>query len=77
MNKKNLYRLTATFVALIIAGIFLFSDFGLGISPVTKFFVVFFGVIIGLQCIPATLLFIGMLKGIFSRSEVPVNQLLR
>ena len=77
MNRKNLYRLTTTLMALIVAGIFLFCDFGLGITPMTKFFVVFFGLLIGLQCIPAALLFVGMIKGIFSRSEAPVNQVIR
>jgi len=40
----------------------------------TKFFVIFFGGIIGLQCIPAAFLFIGMVKGIFFNTEATLNQ---
>ncbi|MCF6268023.1 MAG: hypothetical protein L3J57_16010 [Desulfuromusa sp.] len=68
MNKKCIYRLVAILIALAFAGTFMFCDFGLGIPPLTKFFIIFFGGIIGLQCIPAALLFIGVIKGIFIKN---------
>ncbi len=78
MNKKNCFQLIAVATALFVAGIFLFCDFGLNLTPLTKFFIVFFGVIIGLQCIPAVLLCFGMIKGLFgSADEAEVKQALR
>lgn len=76
MNKKHLYRLVTTLAALSVAGLFLAYDFGLGVSPLTKFFVVFLGAIIGLQSIPATLLFVDMIKGTFKHTDAsrPVRQ---
>ncbi len=68
MNKKCIYRVVAILIALAFAGTFMFCDFGLGITPLTKFFIIFFGGIIGLQCIPAALLFIGVIKGIFIKN---------
>lgn len=69
MNKKIVFQVVTIIIALLASIFFLFCDMGFGITPLSKFFIIFFGVIIGLQCIPATLLFIGMIKGIFSRSE--------
>jgi hypothetical protein len=77
MNKKTCCQFIAVLTALFVAGIFLFCDFGLHLTPLTKFFVVFFGVILGLQCIPAVLLCFGMVKGLFSSSEAEVKQALR
>ena len=74
MNKKNIYRLVAVLIALAFAVTFMFCDFGLGITPLTKFFVIFFGGIIGLQCIPAALLFIGIVKGVFFNAEATAHQ---
>ena len=74
MKRKNLNRLVAIFVALMVAGIFILCDFGLSLTPMTKFFVIFFGGIIGLQCIPAAFLFIGMVKVIFFNTETTLNQ---
>ncbi|WP_029914469.1 hypothetical protein [Pelobacter seleniigenes] len=72
MKRKKFYRLAAVGVAIIVAGLFMFCDLGLGFSPIMKFFVVFFGLIIGLQCIPAVLMFIGMLKGIAPQTRTKV-----
>lgn len=77
MKKKSLYQWLAIGVALVVAGYFLFADMGLGITPLTKFFVIFFGVIIGLQCIPAALMFIGLLRGVFSSPDSTVKQVTR
>ncbi len=74
MNKKNIQRLVAILIALACAGTFVLCDFGLGITPLTKFFVIFFGGIIGLQCIPAAFLFIGIVKGVFLNTESTANQ---
>ena len=69
MNKKVVFQMVTIIIALLVSILFLFCDMGFGITPLSKFFIIFFGIIIGLQCIPATLLFIGMIKGIFNRSE--------
>lgn len=69
MNKKTVFHMITILVALITSVLFLFCDLGFGITPLSKFFIIFFGIIVGFQCIPATLLFIGMIKGIFNRSE--------
>ncbi len=69
MNKKLVFQVVTVVIALCGSILFLFCDMGFGITPLSKFFIIFFGIIVGLQCIPATLLFIGMIKGIFSRSE--------
>ena len=74
MKRKNLNRLVAIFVAVTVAGIFIICNVGLHITSMTKFFVIFFGGIIGLQCIPAAFLFIGMVKGIFFNTEATLNQ---
>lgn len=68
MNRKSIYRLLVIVMALTVAGIFMLSDLGLGITPLTKFFVIFSGLIIGMQSVPA---FIGMVKG------APTRELLR
>lgn len=74
MNRKNINRLAVVFVALIVAGIFMCCDFALDLTPLTKFFVIFFGAVIGLQSIPAVFLFAGMVKGIFFSTEAAINQ---
>ena len=74
MKKKNVFRLVAIVLALGVAWMFMFCDFHLGMSPLTKFFVVFFGAVIGLQCIPAALLFIGMIRSFFVSTDVRVKQ---
>lgn len=71
MNTKTVYKVLAITAALIIAAVFILTDIGLNLSPLTKLFVILAGVIIGLQCIPATLAFIGVAKG------TTVNQPLR
>ncbi len=73
MNKKNIYRLVAVLIALAFAATFILCDFGLSVTPLTKFFVIFFGGIIGLQCLPAALLFIGIVKGVFFDAEDTVH----
>jgi CheY-like chemotaxis protein len=69
MTRKNIYRLLAIIMALTVSGFFMFCDLGLEMTPLTKFFVIFFGAIIGLQSAPAALLFIGMIKGVSDKGE--------
>lgn len=69
MHKKVVLQLIMILVALVASIFFLFCDLGFGLTPLSKFFIVFFGIIIGFQSIPAILLFSGMIKGILKRSE--------
>jgi len=69
MNKKTTYRLVAVFIALALAGIFMWCDLGLNLTPLTKLFVIFFGGVVGLQCVPAVLLFVSMIKGVFTVNQ--------
>jgi TRAP-type uncharacterized transport system fused permease subunit len=57
MKKKVVYSLIAVLVAAASAAGLMAWDFGPGMTPMAKFFLVFFGAIIVLQCIPALLLF--------------------
>ncbi|WP_321367830.1 response regulator [uncultured Desulfuromusa sp.] len=70
MTKKNIYKVLAIIMALIVAGIFMLSNLGLGLTSLTKFLIIFFGAIIGLQSAPAALLFIGMVKGVSIKEPV-------
>lgn len=70
MTKTNIYKLLAIVMALIVAGIFMLSELGLGLSSLTKFFIIFFGAIIGLQSAPAALMFVGMIKGVSVKESV-------
>lgn len=63
MKRINVNKLLLVLMASIVAGLFMLCDLGLGITPLTKFFVIFFGAIIGLQSAPAAFQFIGMIKG--------------
>ncbi|WP_321367826.1 hypothetical protein [uncultured Desulfuromusa sp.] len=69
MSKKNIYRLVAVFIALTITGVFMLCDLGANFTPLTKLFVIFFGGIIGLQCVPAALLFVSMVRGVFKVNQ--------
>ncbi|MDA3902303.1 MAG: hypothetical protein PF441_02505 [Desulfuromusa sp.] len=69
MNKKTIYRFLSIFIALTVAGIFGLCDLGLGLTPLTKVFIIFFGGIVGLQCVPAAFMFIGIVKGTFFNTE--------
>ena len=71
MNRKSTYRLIVILMALAVAGTFILCDLGLGLTPLTKFFVIFSGLIIGMQSIPA---FIGMLKTVPSRDLSLIRQ---
>jgi len=57
MKKKVVYSLIAVLVAAGVSAALLAWDLGPGTTPMAKFFLVFFGAIIVLQCIPALLLF--------------------
>ena len=57
MKKKVIYSLGAVLVATGASAALLAWDLGPGTTPMAKFFLVFFGAIIVLQCIPALLLF--------------------
>lgn len=74
MKKKNLFRIIALVTALVVAGLFMLCDMGLGLTPLTKFFVMFVGLVIGLQAIPAVLMFIGMVKGVSRPAAFVVKQ---
>lgn len=77
MKKKRVFQGIAATTALLLAGIFLFCDLGWGMSPLVKSFIVFIGVIVGMQSVPAVLLFTGMVKGVFAGSTATVKQVLR
>mgnify|MGYP005850308217 CR=1 FL=1 len=77
MNKKKLLRRSAMISVLLVAGIFLFCDLGWGLSPLVKFFIVFFGIIVGMQSVPAVLLFTGMVKGVFASRAGTAKQVVR
>jgi CheY-like chemotaxis protein len=62
MMGKKLYKILVILMALIVAGIFICCDLGSEMAPLTKFFIIFFGAVIGLQSSPAALTFIGMIK---------------
>lgn len=64
MNRKNLFRIAAVIIALLGAGSFMFLDWGLGLAPMARFFVIFCGLIIGLQTVPALIMFITMARGV-------------
>jgi hypothetical protein len=57
MKKKRVITLAAVLVAATIAAGLMAWDLGPATTPMAKFFLVFFGAIIVLQCIPALLLF--------------------
>jgi hypothetical protein len=57
MKRKVVYTLVAVLVAAASAAALMAWDLGPGTTPLTKFFLVFFGAIIVLQCVPALLLF--------------------
>lgn len=57
MKRKVVYTLIAVLVAAGAAAALMALDLGPGTTPLAKFFLVFFGAIIVLQCIPALLLF--------------------
>lgn len=74
MNKKTTAQIMTIVMILIGGGILMFADLGFGFTPVTKLFILFFGLIAGLQCVPAILLFSGMIKGIFGRDSKAASQ---
>ena len=78
MKKKVIYSLIAVLVAAGTSAALLAVDFGSGITPLAKFFLVFFGAIIVLQCIPALLLFGCIIKevlfGASRKSALAENQ---
>ena len=72
--KKKIYFPVAV-LAVGAASCVLFSwDMGTDISPMAKFFLIFFGAIIVLQIIPAAVLFICMVKEMFFRSSRPAEK---
>ena len=62
MKRKNLWRVVAVILAAGVSGTFMFCDLGLGLTPLVKFLVLFFGAICGLQTLPAVVSFVGMAK---------------
>jgi len=66
--KKNTYRF-AVALALAFSGIFLWCDMGVSLTPLTKLFILFFGGVVGLQCVPAAVLFVSMVKGAFTVNQ--------
>jgi hypothetical protein len=64
MKKKVIYSIGAVLIAAATSAALLAWDLGPGTTPMAKFFLVFFGAIIVLQCIPALLLFGCIIKEI-------------
>ncbi len=73
MNRKTTYKILAIIISLATAAFFILNDLGLGLSPLTKFLVIFAGIVIGLQSIPSMLAFIGMAKGTFNKEPLTRN----
>lgn len=71
MNRKSIYRLIVILMALAVAGTFMLCDLGLELTPLTKFFVIFSGLIIGMQSIPA---FIGTVKSVSTMGLPPTGK---
>ena len=77
MKKKLVYSVVAVAVAAAAAAGLMAVDFGPSITPMAKFFLVFFGAIIVLQVVPAALLFgcivkevlFGARKNVLSESQ--------
>ncbi|SHJ50903.1 hypothetical protein SAMN02745165_02539 [Malonomonas rubra DSM 5091] len=57
MKKKLIYSVVAVVVAAVAAAGLMAVDFGPSMTPMAKFFLVFFGAIIVLQVVPAAILF--------------------
>lgn len=77
MKKKVVYSLSVVLVAAGAATALLAWDLGPGMTPMAKFFLVFFGAIIVLQCIPALLLFGCIMKEVLfgaKKSAMTENQ---
>ena len=66
MIKNNVYRLLAVFIGLTMSGAFMLCELGVNFTPLTKLFIIFFCGIVGLQCVPAALLFVSLVKGVFT-----------
>lgn len=71
MKKKVVYSLIAVLAAAGAATALMAWDFGTGMTPMAKFFLVFFGAIIVLQCIPAVLLFGCIVKEVLFGAKKP------
>lgn len=65
MKKKVAYGLITLVAAAGAAAVLMSWDLGPGMTPMAKFFLVFFGAIIVLQCIPALVLFGCIAKEVF------------
>lgn len=77
MKKKLIYAGIAVVVAIGAAAGLMAWDFGLGLTPMAKFFLIFFGAIIVMQVIPAALLLGCLVKEIFfgaRKSALSENQ---
>ena len=60
--KKNLIQWSLALVAVVAATSLLVCDFGLGMSPLTKAFIVFCGVILGCKIIPTILVIVNVVR---------------
>ena len=77
MKKKLIYAAIAVVVAIAAAAGLMAWDLGLGLTPMAKFFLVFFGAIIVMQVIPAVLLFGYLVKEVLfgaRKSALSENQ---
>jgi len=72
--KKKIYSSVAVLVVGAASCLLVSWDMGADISPMAKFFLIFFGAIIVLQIIPAAVLFVCMVKEMLFRSSQPVEQ---
>ncbi|PLY04631.1 MAG: hypothetical protein C0622_02565 [Desulfuromonas sp.] len=75
MKKKQILHHTAVLITFAVAAVFLWSDFGLDMTPLTKMFIVFVGLILGWQSIPAVLVLVKIAKGIHADQEHALSEL--
>jgi hypothetical protein len=69
MNTKKIIQVVVILFSLCFSAAVLFMSQGFGLTPLTKLFIVFFGIIVGFQAVPAILMFLSMVKGIFGRGK--------
>ncbi len=72
--KKKIYSSVAVLAVGVASWALVSWDMGADISPLAKFFLIFFGAIIVLQIIPAAVLFVCMVKEMLFRSSRPAKQ---
>lgn len=77
MRKKRIIYTLGALVAMLSTGLFLLGFFAPDLTPLTRFFVIFFGAVVGFQCIPAVLLFSGLVRGVVFGKDAVVDHTTR